>query len=63
MLNLPNELFKTKGSRKSILLVQKRGNNAKQVKQVLLAQIPDFKNQKAMLQFMKQVDGWKKENS
>jgi len=29
----------------------------------LLAQIPDFKNQKAMLQFMKQVDGWKKENS
>ncbi len=62
MLNLPNELFKTKNSRKSILLIQKKGDNAKQVKQVLLAQIPDFKNQKAMLQFMKEVDSWKKEN-
>lgn len=62
MLNLPNELFKTKNSRKSILLIQKKGNNAKQAKQVLLAQIPDFKNQKAMLKFMKEVDSWKKEN-
>ena len=62
MLNLPNELFKTKNSRKSILLIQKKGDNAKQAKQVLLAQIPDFKNQKAMLQFMKEVDSWKKEN-
>lgn len=63
MLNLPNELFKTKNSRKSILLIQKKGNIAKQAKQVLLAQIPDFKNQKAMLQFMQEVDSWKKENS
>lgn len=62
MLNLPNELFKTKNSRKSILLIQKKGNDAKQAKQVLLAQIPDFKNQKAMLQFMQEVDSWKKEN-
>ena len=61
MLNLPNELFKTKNSRKSILLIQKKGSNAKQAKQVLLAQIPDFKNQKAMLQFMQEVDSWKKE--
>lgn len=63
MLNLPNELFKTKNSRKSILLIQKKGNNAKQAKQVLLAQIPDFKNQKAMLQFMQEVDSWKTQNS
>lgn len=62
MLNLPNELFKTKNSRKSILLIQKKGNNVKQAQQVLLAQLPDFKNQKAMLQFMQQVDSWKEEN-
>lgn len=62
MLNLPNELFKTKNSRKSILLIQKKGNNVKQAQQVLLVQLPDFKNQKAMLQFMQQVDSWKEEN-
>lgn len=62
MLHLPKELFKTEHSRKSILLIQKKGADAKQAKQVLLAQIPDFKNQQAMLHFMNEVDTWKKEN-
>lgn len=62
MLHLPKELFKTEHSRKSILLIQKKGAEAKQAKQVLLAQIPDFKNQQAMLRFMNEVDTWKKEN-
>lgn len=63
MLHLPKELFKTEHSRKSILLIQKKGAEAKQAKQVLLAQIPDFKNQAAMLRFMNEVDTWKKENN
>lgn len=62
MLNLPKELFKSENSRKSILLVQKKGGTAKQAKQVLLAEIPDFKNPKAMVHFMNEVDTWKKEN-
>ncbi|MGX7419415.1 class I SAM-dependent methyltransferase [Carnobacterium gallinarum] len=62
MLHLPKELFKTEHSRKSILLIQKKGATAKQAKQVLLAEIPDFKNQQAMLHFMNEVDTWKKEN-
>lgn len=63
MLHLPKELFQTKSSRKSILLLQKKGNNAKQVKQVLLAQIPDFKNQQAMFRFMQEVETWNKKNN
>lgn len=62
MLHLPKELFQTKNSRKSILLLQKKGNHAQQVKQVLLAQIPDFKNQPAMLHFMQEVETWNKKN-
>lgn len=59
MLQLPKELFKTESSYKSILLVQKKGNLAEQAKEVLLAQIPDFKNQQAMLRFMQEVEMWK----
>lgn len=62
MLHLPKELFKSEQSRKSILLVQKKGENAKQAKQVLLAQIPDFKNQTSMHYFMQEVENWKQEN-
>lgn len=62
MLHLPKELFKSEQSRKSILLIQKKGEKAKQVKQVLLAQIPDFKNQTSMQHFMQEVEAWKNEN-
>lgn len=62
MLHLPKELFKSEESRKSILLLQKKGDKAKQAKQVLLAQIPDFKNQTSMQYFMQEVENWKKEN-
>ncbi|WP_034550667.1 class I SAM-dependent methyltransferase [Carnobacterium funditum] len=62
MLHLPKELFKSEKSRKSILLIQKKGDKAKQVKQVLLAQIPDFKNQTSMHHFMQEVENWKQEN-
>ena len=62
MLHLPKELFKSEESRKSILLIQKKGDKAKQAKQVLLAQIPDFKNQTSMQYFMQEVESWKQEN-
>ncbi|MCA9766884.1 MAG: class I SAM-dependent methyltransferase [Carnobacterium sp.] len=62
MLHLPKELFKSEESRKSILLVQKKGDKANQAKQVLLAQIPDFKNQTSMQHFMQEVEKWKQEN-
>ena len=37
MIQLPDELFKSEQSRKSILLVQNKGADAEQVKEVLLA--------------------------
>ncbi|SFH66162.1 class I SAM-dependent methyltransferase [Pisciglobus halotolerans] len=61
-LHLPKELFANEQSRKSILLVQKKGAHAKQAKQVLLAQIPELKNQAAMVQFMQEVNKWEQEN-
>ncbi|MBM6613555.1 class I SAM-dependent methyltransferase [Desemzia sp. RIT804] len=62
MLHLPKELFANEQSQKSILLLQKNGDQAEQAKQVLLGNIPDLKNQQSMLKFMQEVDNWKKEN-
>lgn len=62
MLNLPKELFANELSQKSILILQKKGDQAKQASQVLLGNIPDLKKQQSMLKFMQEVDSWKKEN-
>lgn len=62
MLNLPKQLFANEQSQKSILILQKKGDKAEQVKQVLLGDIPDLKNQPSMLKFIQEVDSWKKEN-
>lgn len=62
MLNLPKEWFANELSQKSILILQKKGDQAKQASQVLLGNIPDLKNQQSMLKFMQEVDSWKKEN-
>lgn len=62
MMNLPKQLFANEQSQKAIMLVQKKGDKAKQAKQVLLGNIPDLKNQQSMLNFMQEVDSWKKEN-
>lgn len=62
IFHLPTGLFKNEASRKSIYVLQKKGTEVVPVKQVLLAEIPDLKNQQGMLQFMKQVEEWHKEN-
>ena len=43
MIQLPDELFKSEQSRKSILLVQNKGADAEQVKEVLLAKLASLK--------------------
>lgn len=60
MITLPKEIFKTEQSRKSILILQKKGQNTVQAKEVLLATTPDFKNIAAMQEFLKEIDQWKK---
>lgn len=62
LVQLPANLFGNAAAQKSILLVQKKGKDAKQAQQVLLGTMPAI-NQKAELQaFLGQVQRWKTAN-
>ncbi|MCZ2491888.1 class I SAM-dependent methyltransferase [Dellaglioa carnosa] len=58
MLNLPANLFSSAGSRKSILIIQKHGNNSKQVDKVLLGDFPSLKDEEQFQNFVKTLDKW-----
>ncbi|TWW12967.1 DNA methyltransferase [Dellaglioa algida] len=58
MLNLPANLFSSAGSRKSILIIQKHGNNSKQVDEVLLGDFPSLKDEEQFQNFVKTLDKW-----
>ncbi|KAF1299101.1 adenine methyltransferase [Enterococcus sp. JM4C] len=61
-VQLPDELFKTKESSKSILILQKKGHTAKQVDEVLVAKIASIKNTDTIMEFFKQFENWKNKN-
>ncbi|MHC9532402.1 class I SAM-dependent methyltransferase [Dellaglioa sp. L3N] len=58
MLNLPVELFSSANSRKSILILQKHGNNSAQVDEVLLGDFPSLKDEEQFQGFVKTLDKW-----
>lgn len=58
LLQLPKSIFKDEAHAKSILVLQKKGEETKAPSQILLANLPSFSNQKAMLDMMAQLDGW-----
>lgn len=58
IMQLPETLFKNKQSAKSILILQKKGNNIVAPKQVLLAKVPSFSNMRAMEQVLSELDTW-----
>jgi site-specific DNA-methyltransferase (adenine-specific) len=58
ILNLPAKMFKDQKAQKSILLLQKVGNDAKQADQVLLGEFPEFNDQKQMLKFLQDLKQW-----
>lgn len=60
-LSLPKTLFKQGSTQKAILIVQKHGNYAKKADQVLLGEIPSFKDAKAMQQFVTTFNQWAKQ--
>lgn len=60
-LTLPGELFQSKTSRKAILIVQKAGDHAKKAKEVLLGEIPSFKNAMKLRQFIDKFTSWANE--
>ena len=62
MIQLPDELFKSEQSRKSILLVQNEGADAEQVKEVLLAKLASLKDINKVTEFFKQFEAWKASN-
>lgn len=62
VINLPQEIFANEASRKSVFVIQKRGPGAKQVKEVLFINAPDFKDLDAMKSFLGEITKWKQEN-
>lgn len=58
LLQLPISLFKDPIHAKSILILQKKGPEAHQPEQVLLADLPDFTNQSSLSNIIQQIDDW-----
>ncbi|WP_188453405.1 class I SAM-dependent methyltransferase [Virgibacillus oceani] len=61
VLRLPESAFKSKRNIKSILVLQKKGNNTSTQKQPLLVNLPSFKDAKAMDNILNQINGWFRE--
>lgn len=61
IIQLPKEVFANEESRKSVLIIQKKGEQAKQ-KEVLMVSAPDFKDLEAMKIFLGEITEWKKTN-
>ncbi|MGX7196045.1 class I SAM-dependent methyltransferase [Enterococcus olivae] len=62
IIRLPDELFKNESARKSILILQQKGEQAKQVPEVLLAQLTSLKDPKYMTAFFQEFIAWKNKN-
>ncbi|WP_173108253.1 class I SAM-dependent methyltransferase [Bacillus sp. KH172YL63] len=61
-LQLPLSLFKNKNSAKSILILQKKKEGIKPPKEVLLAQLPNLSNQRALQDILGKIDQWLAQN-
>lgn len=61
-LNLPKTLFKNENACKSILILQKKKSNETLPVEVLLANIPDFKNPNQFQGFIGELNTWMKDN-
>ncbi|MCT2534987.1 class I SAM-dependent methyltransferase [Aquibacillus koreensis] len=58
LLQLPMSIFKSESNAKSILILQKKGNNTKAPKQALMAQLPSFKDVRAMNNILEKINHW-----
>lgn len=61
-IQLPDGMFQSEQSRKSILIVQNKGENSAQVKEVLLAKLASLKDSQKITQFFQQFEAWKSSN-
>ena len=62
VLQLPSSLFSQKSLGKSILIVQNKGENSKQAKEVLLAELPSLKETQSVLTFINEFRAWRESN-
>lgn len=58
LLQLPKTMFKSDKHGKSIFILQKKDKDIKPPKQALLAQLPSFKDVKAMDNILTQINNW-----
>lgn len=63
VIQFPSNIFKTKGQEKSLLILQKKSEDLKGPREVLLAKVPNMSNREAMELFFKKIDIWQEENS
>lgn len=63
VIQFPSNIFKTKGHEKSLLILQKQGEDVKAPKDVLLAKVPNMSNKEAMELFFQKIDIWQEENN
>lgn len=62
LLQLPQTLFKNKNAAKSIFILQKKGEDVKPPKQVLLVNLPSLSKTAEVEKILGKIDGWYKEN-
>ena len=63
VLELPQSFFKDTRYAKSILMLQKKSDEVKPPENALLAKLPSFKDQQAMINMMTKIDDWFKERN
>jgi site-specific DNA-methyltransferase (adenine-specific) len=61
-LQLPLNMFNNKTSAKSILILQKKGENVQPPKEALLVELPSLSSMKAMEKILSQIGQWITEN-
>lgn len=62
VIQLPETAFKSEKNKKSILILQKKGEQTENVQQPLLAQLPSFNNTAAMEDILDQINNWFEEH-
>ncbi|MFD1318542.1 class I SAM-dependent methyltransferase [Loigolactobacillus zhaoyuanensis] len=62
LLNLPRELFQDEDAQKAILILQNKGDQAKQAQRVLLGEFPSLKDQVGFRRFTDELTQWKQQN-
>lgn len=63
VIQFPSTIFKTKGQEKSLLILQKKSEELKAPREVLLAKVPNMSNKEAMELFFQKIDIWQEQNA